>query len=439
LPSNTTASSPLDQTGLQDSEREINSAHLVELARRSVGRSEVSCEMAIAWTVITRPYICGTRGLARWSGNTSRTVREITGPNGGTSAAGYLWTGTRGVSSPLAEDRESMQVRYSDTRTQGRSTSLKLSNPSNPSLSLLDKKEGKINFSTGNAPLSAPIGERAQEALDQGMKTLSTLDELNRTHDRGYVLTALDPGLDLWTEIEGEKPKNAAVRSLGRRAWVLAVLCGLEDVVLSTDDVAALLGLSKRGAQDLLARMRGINPFLVGKIREGRSIVYEIRWASTFRKSGDGWETCWTDDLIRKARQARDMKVQATSARRGTPAGYTAYLHSTANAKRDEYLAANPLPADADPVWAALVEEGDELKLHEHLLAAKEAEAGAAPDSPEALDAPVEAEPARESVLAVAARQRPLSAQEEAFAAMSEVGQQTWLAEMRKRMMAPQR
>jgi hypothetical protein len=389
---NSSARDDLGHIDLQEKPEGINPLHLVELATRSVGRSEVACEMALAWTVITRPYVSATRGLARWSGNTSRTVREVTGPNGGTSTYSFLWTRTRGVSSPLVEEREDMQIRYSDTRTQGRSTSLKISSPSSPSL--LDEKEGKIELSTGNAPLSARISERAQDVLDQGMKTLSTLDELNVTTASGKILAALDPGLDLWAEIDGEKPKNAAVEPLGRRAWVLAVLCGLEDVVLSTEDVAALLGLSKRGAQDLLARLKAINPLLVWKVRQGRSIAYEIKWASNYRMTGEWWETCYRDDRIRKARHAKDLAVQAVSARRGTPAGYIAYLHSTANPKRDEYLAANPLPADADRVWVALVEEGDELKLHEHLLA-KESEAGPVPATPAALSAPVEPEPAQ--------------------------------------------
>lgn len=283
----------------------------------------------------------------------------------------------------------------------------------------------------GNAVVSAPIGERAREALAKGLETLATLDEMNRTHDRGYVLTALDPGLDLWAEIEGEKPKNAAVQPLGRRAWALAVMCGLEDAVLSTEDVAALLGLSKRGAQDLLARLKTINPFLVGTVRQGRSIVYEIRWASNYRKSGDGWETCWTDDQIRKARASKDAKVQERSARRGTPAGYLAYRLSTANSKRDEYLADNPLPADADPAWVALVEEGDELKLHTYLVA-KEAEAGSVPSTAEALDAPVEPEPVEEPVLVVAARQDGLRGDVEAFRGLSEEERRNRLVEMRR-------
>lgn len=396
-------------TDLPDSPETINSAHLVEMATRSVGRSEVLCELALAWTAVTRPYVAGTRGLARWAGMSDKTVREVVGANGGKSRHGLLWTQTRGSASPIPEDRESMEVWYSsNTRTDYRSTSKKIS--TSPSLSIL-KKEGGGKTIKGNAVVSARISSRAQEALDQGVKTLSTLTELKPTTELGYVLTVLDPGLDLWAEIEGDTPENAAVQPLGRRAWALAVLCGLENVVLSTEDVAGLLGLSKRGAQDLLARLRAINPLLVWRVRQGRSIVYEIKWASNYRMSGDWWETCWTDDRIRKARASKDLAVQAISARRGTPAGFLAYRLSTANPKREEYRAANPLPADADPVWVALVEEGDELKLHEHLLA-KESEAGSVPSTPAALDGPAEPKPAEERRQVLAAvRQRIADAQ----------------------------
>lgn len=234
----------------------------------------------------------------------------------------------------------------------------------------------------GNAPLSARISERAQEVLVNGMKTLSRLTELSRTNELGQILTALDPGLDIWAETERDRPAKVALEPLGRRAWHLAVLCGLEDVVLSVADIEVLTGLSKRGAQVLLKRMTEANPALVAKVRQGRSIAYEIRWASNYRVTGDWYEDVSLRDEIRKARAARDREVQATSARRGTPAGYLAYRLSTASPKRDEYLAANPLPADADAAWRALVEEGDELKLYEHLRG-QEAEAGPVPSTPE--------------------------------------------------------
>ncbi|MET9510784.1 hypothetical protein ABZX62_20380 [Streptomyces flavidovirens] len=379
----------------------MNTEHLVEMATRSVGCSEALMELALAWTITTRPYISGTRGLARWAGLTSRMVRETVGPTGGHSDSKLLWTRTRGVSSPTAEEREQMEIRFhSNTRTQGRSTSPKYFQAPEAPMGDLALKEGRKELLEGNAPLSARISDRAQEVLVQGVKTLSRLTELNRTNELGQILTALDPGVDLWAEIDGEKPRSVALEPLGRRAWHLAVLCGLEDVVLSVADVEVLTGLSKRGAQALLTRMGKANALLVVKVRQGRSTAYEIRWASNYRMGGDWYEDVSLRDEIRKARAARDREVQATSARRGTPAGYLAYRLSTASPKRDEYLAANPLPEDADAGWAALVEAGDELEMYAHLRA-QEAEAGPVPRTPKALvEKGPEWRPAQESLKA---------------------------------------
>ncbi|MFE4991397.1 hypothetical protein ACFRH4_08605 [Streptomyces mirabilis] len=354
---------------------------------RTAGRSEVLTEKALAWTAISRPYISGTRGFARWSALTIRSVREITGPTGGLSEFKFLWTTTRGTSSAVAEERDSMELRYSsNTRTQGRSTSCKDFKPSlgQDALGPLALKEKEVEkLIKDNAPLSARISPRAKEVLVKGLMTLSELDEIS-TMGKGRTLLMLDPGLDLWAEVEESNEVQTAVKPLGRRAWSLAVLCGLEDVTLSVADVEALTGLSKRGAQALLKRMAEALPTLVWKVRQGRTISYEIKWASCFLSDGDYWDTCYTDDGIRKARASRDHAVQVTSARRGTPAGYIAYLHSTANPKRSEYLAAHALPPDADGAWRALVEAGDELALYEHLKA-QEAEAGPVPSTPEAL------------------------------------------------------
>ncbi|MFD4523283.1 hypothetical protein ACFWP7_04975 [Streptomyces sp. NPDC058470] len=177
------------------------------------------------------------------------------------------------------------------------------------------------------------------------------MTELTSLTSPGQALVMLDPSLDLWSEHEGDV--TTAVPSLGRRAWSLAAMCGLEDVVLSVDDVEALTGLTKRGAQALLKRMAEANCLLVQKVRQGRSFVYEIYWGSCFRKDGEWFDNCYDRHLIRNARAARDQEIQAASARRGTPAGFLAYRLSTANPKREAYLEANPLPADADGVWRA--------------------------------------------------------------------------------------
>ncbi|WP_327131988.1 hypothetical protein OG311_13435 [Streptomyces sp. NBC_01343] len=378
------------------------------MAVRSVGHSEALVELALAWTVATRPYVSGTRGLGRWAGLTSRMVRETVGPEGGYSEFKLLWTRTRGASSSMVEEREQMEIRFhANTRTQGRSTSPKdlpaRLSPLGDQGDLVLKKELE-KMREGNAPLSARIPERAQEILVNGMKTLSRLTKLSRTDELGQILTALDPGLDLWAETETDRPARVALEPLGRRAWHLAVLCGLEDVVLSVADIEALTGLSKRGAQALLKRMDAANPLLIVKVRQGRLIAYGIRWASNYRMAGDWYEDASLRDEIRKARATRDREVQAASARRGTPAGYLAYRLSTASPKRDAYLEANPLPADADPAWRDLVEAGDEMAMYDHLKS-QEAEAGSVPSTPKVLVAQVvEADkvrrPARESLVA---------------------------------------
>lgn len=371
-------------------DRLIRSEHLVDLVQRSVGRSEVLCEQTLAHTAITRPYISGTRGFARWSGNTTRSVREIAGPTGGLSEFKFLWTTTRGVSSALADERDSMELRYSDTRTEGRSTSSKSSTPAGGQEEVLALEEKELkNPSNDNAPLSARIGERAQEVLDKGLKTLATLDELSTLTEPGQILTMLDPGLDIWAEVEEGNGVRTAVEPLGRRAWSLAVMCGLEDVVLSVSDMEDLTGLSKRGVQALLARMTKADQILVRKVRKGRSFEYEINWASRFRKDGDHWDDCFDRDNIRKARASKDSIVQATSARRGTPAGYLAFLHSVANAKREQYLVDHPLPANASEEFKALVAEGDEMALYEYFKTQEDAVS--VPASPAALEAPLPA------------------------------------------------
>jgi hypothetical protein len=356
-----------------------------------VGRPEVLIEEALTWTVISRPYISATRGLARWTGTTDKVVREITGPTGGSSASGFLWTRTRGVSSAISEERESMSVGYSDSRTQNRSTPFKelqsLPSGGQEALALVEKKVGEMIKS--NAVLSARISERAQKVLVEGMKVLASATEIRTTTPEGRILAALDPGLDVWAEYEGEKPSYVAYPSIGRRAWSLAVMCGLRDVVLSMEDIAALTGLSKRGAQALVKRMGSSYLPLVWKIREGRSVLYAIKWHSCLNADGDDFDHAVLRDEIRKKRASKDMTVQQTSARRGTGPGYLAFLHSMANAKREQYLADRPLPVNASEEFKALVAEGDEMKLWEYFKTQEEGVS--VPASPAALEAPLPA------------------------------------------------
>ncbi|WP_424570813.1 hypothetical protein [Streptomyces sp. CH-036] len=385
----------------------MNPAHLVEMAVRSVGHSEALMELALAWTVTTRPYVSGTRGLARWAGMGDQAVRHTVGAERELSEFKFLWTKTRGVSSPTAEERDSMEIRYrSNTGGRHRSTPPNNLSSSLSPLEALALKEGKKELLEGNAVTTAAISERARKVLGRGLETLSTLDTLNGTEQTANVLRALDPSLDVWAEVHGEGPGFA----LGRRAWHLALLCGLEDVVLSSQDIAELLSVAQKTVRDLLARMAKVNCLLVHKVRQGRSFVYEIRWASVVRPDGDYWDDRFTRHQIRDRRAVRDREVQATSARRGTPAGYLAYCLSTASPKRDAYLEANPLPADADATWRALVEAGDEMALYEYLKA-QEAEVGAVPSTPKALvEKTVERRPAQESLETAVVSQEKLAA-----------------------------
>lgn len=415
------------RTDLPSLPEPVNAAHLVEMAMRSVGNSGCVVELALAWTVTSRPYISGTRGLARWSGMGDQAVRQAVAQDRQVSRHGLIWTRTRGTSSATVEEREDMELRFqSNTRTGHRSY------PSNypplvdqEALGDLALMEGRKELLRGNAVTSARISERAQEVLVNGMKTLSRLTELGCLREPGQILTMLDPGLDLWAEINGAKPQHVAVEPLGRRAWHLAVLSGLEDVTLSVSDIEGLLGLSKRGAQDLLARMTKANPLTVSKVREGRTFVYKINWASNFRWSGDFWDNAYDRANLRKARAARDKAVQETSARRGTPAGWIAFRLSTASPKRDEYLAENPIPEDADGAWRALVEAGDELALYEYLRA-QEAEAGPVPSTPAVL-----VESAREGTSRSPLQRWPAQDSPASAAVSPEL-----LAEMRKRVVA---
>jgi hypothetical protein len=407
----------------------VNSAHLVEMATRSVGRSEVLMEIALAWTITTRPYVSGTRGLARWAGMGDQAVRQTVAQDGQVSRYGFVWTRTRGVSSPTVEEREQMEIRFrSNSGGRHRSTS-----PKNLSLLLevLALGEGEKKILGGNAVTTAATSERAQEALARGMKTLATLDTLKGLETKADILRALDPSLDIWAEVHGEGPEFA----LGRRAWHLAVLCGLEDVVLSSRDIAELLGVAQKTVRDLLARMAKVNCLLVQKVRQGRSFAYEIRWAQVFRQDGEYWDDRVSRHQVRDSRAERDRKVREVSARRGTPAGYLAYRLSTANPRRAEYLEANPLPKDADDVWKGLVEVGDEMALYEHLRA-QETEAGPVPSSPKGLEVPVEIQPAREAAVVQVATHEHLSEETARFMAQPEDVRREALAEMRRRMIA---
>ncbi|AMW13335.1 hypothetical protein A4E84_29865 [Streptomyces qaidamensis] len=399
----------------------MNSAHLVEIAQRMARESQALTEAVISWQLVTRPYLDGSRGIARWSNLSDKTVREVAGPTGGLSEFKFLWTRTRGHSSATVDEREEMQLRFhSNTRTDYRSTSPKNLQAPGPLGGALALGEGEEKILEGNAVVSARISERGQEALANGLKTLARLDTMKGMGEGARILRALDASLDVWSETQGQDAPDFA---LGRQGWKLAVLCGLRDVTLSVADIQDLTGLSKRGAQALVARMTKALPGLVQKIRQGRSFVYEIAWAQVFDEAlGERYDERVARHDIRNRRAAQDKAVQETSARRGTGPGYIAYLHSTANAKREQYLADRPLPESASEEFKALVAEGNEMALFEYFKA-QEVEAGPVPDSPAVLvEEAAVSRPAQEF----------LGAQR--FMALSEQDRQETLAAMRRRM-----
>ncbi|MGW0854154.1 hypothetical protein [Streptomyces sp. NPDC002690] len=421
-------SSGRDVTGRTDlpaAPEPVNAAHLVEIATRSVGHAESLVEQVMAWQIVSRPYLDGTRGLARWCGLSDKTVRDSAGPERSLSEHGFIWTRSRGTSSPTVEEREEMHLRFhSNCGGDYRSTSPKtLQGPeASEALALLALERGK-RILEGNAVVTAAISERAREVLAEGVRTLSRLDSMTGMSREARTLRALDASLDVWSEAQGP---DAPEFALGRQAWKLAVLTGLRDVTLSSGDIAGLLGLAPKSARDLLARMAGAIPGLVQKTRQGRSFVYEIAWDQVFDEAlGDRYDERVTRHDVRNRRAAQDRAIQETSARRGTPAGYLAYRISAASPRRDEYLAANPLPADADGVWKALVAAGDEMELYEHLRA-QEAEAGPVPATPAVL-----VETAREGTSRPLPQRRPAQDSSGSAAVSPEL-----LAEMRRRIIA---
>ncbi|MCX4608701.1 hypothetical protein [Streptomyces mirabilis] len=384
---------------LQESSERIESAHLVEIAQRMVQETRATNEGVIAWQLVTHPFLSGTRGIARWSDMHKETVQHIVGPEGRLSAFKFLWTRTRGTSSPLADERDSLVIRFhSNTRTVPPSTPPENLQAPGPLGDLA--LEGEESSWWSNGRNGARISEGAQGASVEGMKTLRTLTTNKGMGQAARTLRALDASLDVWSESRGPEAPEFA---LGRQAWKLAVLSGLRDVVLTVADIEVLCGLSKRGAQDLLARMTKALPGLVQKVRQGRSFVYEVAWAQVFDQAmGELYDDRVGRHEVRDRRAVQDKAEQVTAARRGTGAGFIAYRFSMANPKQDEYLAANPLAEDADPVWRELVERGDELALYEYLRA-QEDEAGAVPATVEELVTPsrgvASTRPAQESAV----------------------------------------
>lgn len=153
----------------------------------------------------------------------------------------------------------------------------------------------------------------------------------------------------------------------------------------------ALTGLAESPARRLLKKWK--SSFLVNEEKVGRSKHYLFGFYAALNPNGRMYEGHLGDKTKLHAATVRDAKERATAARRGTPAGAVAW--KAANPRtRQAFLDA--LPQDADPVWRKLVEEGDELAMHAHLVA-QEAEARSVPSTPAVLvEEAAVVQPARE-------------------------------------------
>lgn len=373
-----------------DSRSLLRTEHLVEIQQRLVDRPDLVQEAMVAWTLVTCPWVDSTRGIARWSGCHKETVQNLAAPEGQVSSGGFLYTVTRGHASVNEEEREDMVLRFSSARgyvasvalglvtavsdqsvTQGyRSTSAQYSlNYSSflpygqdrtcPVLAVVGKDEGPEE---GNGRKSTGIGE----SLMGGAESLALLDQ------KHPILRALDPSLDLWLD------NNPTGYSLGRHAWRLAVLLGMRDTTLTLAELRELTGLEEQAVRRLLARWRKVPLLFLLEEKRGRTKTVTLNFASALLPDGDFYETCALDHTRRNERAMRDLDERTRSARRSTPSGLLAWRLCAANPHRE----VPELGPDADPQWAALVEQGDEVSLYDYLVSREQS----APASPAALE-----------------------------------------------------
>lgn len=420
----------------QGSEK-VNGAHLNEIRQRLLADPAALNEAVIAWSVeIHGSFLSGTRGIARWTGTHKETVQDLAGPEGGISEHEFLYTATRGRSSVIPEEREDMVLRFNSLA--GRSWSWESDGyrqfaaqsfsrtliPSSPWSEMI-LRDGKVQRENGRE--TAGIGEQLLEDLVGAEEFVSRVKEWGATRSWSHdLLNVTDPADDLWAE------DGKTYGGLGRHAWRLAVLFALQDIQVTSMDLQALTGLKERGVRDLLAKWKESPLGFVVEEKVGRTKVFSLLFRSTLHPDGNLYSGVSGNKTRMLRAQALDARERETAARRGTGPGWIAWKLSRKNLKRDQHLADMPLGPDPDPAWVALVEEGDELRMHEYLV---EQEAGIhVPASPEALGAPVETEPAKEAAALHAQLPGFFPGLLAVFMEQSEEARQEALVEMRARI-----
>lgn len=371
--------------------QEINGAHLNEMRQRLLLEPKALNEVYIAWALEIHSFLSGTRGIARWTHSHKETIQELAGPDGGLSRRKFLYTSTRGRSSVIEEEREDMVLRFNSlagrswswTSTGYRSFAAQFfSKTSIPSSPLVRKimEEGKAQ--RGNGRETTGIAEDLEEALVLAEKEFEKVTEWGTARSWTHnLMTALDPAADTWAE-DGE--------GLGKHAWRLAVLFGVQDIFVTQQDLMALTGLAERPVRRLLDRWKKNPQGWMYEFKVGRTKVYALMFFALLDTRGDLNCGHWADKTKLMTAMGKDAKERATAARRGTPEGAIAWK---ACGPRTRQAFLDELPQEADPQWRELVEAGDELACHAYLVG-QTREAGPVPSTPEGLDAALEPEPA---------------------------------------------
>ncbi|MEV5429088.1 hypothetical protein [Streptomyces sp. NPDC052701] len=421
------------RTAHRESPEKVSGVRLNEIRERLLLEPKALNEATISWAVEIHSFLSGTRGIARWTDMHKETVQKIAGPTGGTSVFKFLYTATRGRSSVIEEEREDMQLRFNSL--VGRSWS-----PLGPSgyrsfaaqylsdyfipsgswtLELLEDgapQRGNGRKATGIGESHLKNSERLEIQLVLAQEKISSLTEWGRIRGESWtLLTILDPANDSWTD-----------EQYGKHAWRLAVLFAGQNVVLTQKDVMALTGLAESPVRRLLKKWK--DALLVTEEKVGRAKHFHFGFYSVLHPDGQMYDGGLGDKTKLYAAMSRDAKERATAARRGIPEGTIAW--KAANPRtRQAFL--DGLPEDADPVWRALVERGDEVEMYEHLVAQAK-EAGSAPSNPAVLVAGV-VEPGN---LKRPAQAPPglMSTETQRFLEQSAEVQQETLAAMRRRM-----
>ncbi|MGA5467820.1 hypothetical protein ACPCUK_03140 [Streptomyces arboris] len=396
---------PRESPERDSSSRAVSGAHLNEIRERLLLEPRARREATIAWALEVHTFLSATRGIARWTDMHKETVQNIAGPTGGLSEHRFLYTATRGRSSVHEDEREDMALRFNSlagrswsplgaTGYRQRSAQY-LSEVPIPSTPWTKRvwEEGKIQ--RGNGRIVAGIGEGLISDLVMASEEIGKLTEWGIPGSWSYnILTILDPAGDCWTE-----------ERFGKAGWHLAVLLGVQDVLVTSKDLQYLLGLKERMVRNLLAEWEERSLVVVEKV--GRTKVFTLLLRSVLHPEGSMYDGHLGNKTKLYASMGRDQEERATAARRGTSEGAIAW--KAANPRtRQTFL--DDLPEATAQEWRELVERGDELEIHAYLVEQTK-EAGPVPSTPKALvEKTVERRPAQESLEAAVVSQEKLAA-----------------------------